>query len=37
MPIRQKTLHETPGVCVRLSHYGPGERMHAHGHDHHQI
>ena len=37
MPIRQKTLFETEGLCVRLSHYGADEAMDAHGHDYHQV
>lgn len=37
MPRRQKTLHQSPGVCVRLSYYGPGERMLPHEHDAHQL
>lgn len=37
MPIRQKTLFETDGLCVRLSHYGANESMPAHGHEYHQV
>jgi len=37
MPIRQKTLFETEGLCVRLSHYGADEAMEAHGHDYNQV
>lgn len=37
MPIRQKTLFQADGLCVRLSHYGANESMAAHGHDYHQV
>lgn len=37
MPIRQKTLFEIDGLCVRLSHYGANESMPAHGHEYHQV
>lgn len=37
MPKQQTTLHKSPGVCVRLSYYSPGERMLPHDHDVHQV
>ena len=37
MPIRQKTLFETDGVKVRLSHYGAGADMAPHTHGYTQL
>lgn len=37
MPIRQKTLFETDGVSVRLSHYGSGADMAPHVHGYTQL
>lgn len=37
MPKSQRILLDAPGVCVRLSYYGPGERMPSHEHAVHQV